>query len=139
MLKSFFSIVFGFWKPFLTGIFYLSSLSIRTNSKMTLSIKGLFVAFSITIISIEGYFAEHRILFTVTLSVITQDIVMLNVIMLYAKCRFAECQCTECVSVIVLNVVMLNVIMLSFVMLNAVMLRAAYYLTTASIPCNASL
>jgi hypothetical protein len=59
----------------------ISTLSMRTNSKMTLRIKGLFVALSITILSIEGYFAEHRILFTVTLSVIMLNGIVPNGIM----------------------------------------------------------
>jgi len=51
-----------------------------TFSITTLSINGLFVTLSITIVYIQCHFAECRDLFIVTLNVITLSYVMLNVV-----------------------------------------------------------
>jgi hypothetical protein len=87
---------------------------------MTLSIKGLSVALSITTLRIERYFAVYRIFYCYTECEYAEwhceDCH-------YTELRFAEYQCTECVSVIVLNVDMLNVIMLNDIMLIVIVLN----------------
>ncbi len=120
-----------------------TTLSITTFSIMTLSTKGLGVAFSITVLSIttlchsaEWPYAECNVFFVllsvimlnvmmlcvimlsvIMLSVMMRSVVILSVVML--SCHYAECR----VFLVMLNVVMLIVIMLSVFLLSVIILN----------------
>jgi hypothetical protein len=99
---------------------FLETLSLTTFSRMTLSIKGLFLTFSVTTLSIAALFHYAKCHAECNFFIVMLNVNMLRVNMLRVIMLSVNMLSVIMLSVVILRAVLLSVIMLSVVMLNVV-------------------